>query len=222
MFSVQFAGTSFALALPLVFLARQRKTVLRKALKESTVAPPRRSVRSEPLTRKSTPVSDNVEVKSSSAHSSTPGTGELLSAISNVDFSTAIYAGKAFGIATGIVTVGGVALTLGIKSIMGVEDTKEFAERMRMLIWRGLPGLTSQIHRPPEEDDQGQPVSRPMEPVPSWKWEEAEKRLQDAYDKGGFPAWTQAAIKEMEDEWKVERARRQKEYGATEATELSP
>lgn len=60
--------------------------------------------------------------ESSAVEHSSPGTGELLSAISKVDFSTAIYAGKAFGIATGLVTVGAVALTLGVKAVMGVED----------------------------------------------------------------------------------------------------
>ncbi|KAG6856612.1 hypothetical protein H0H87_002567 [Tephrocybe sp. NHM501043] len=137
--------------------------------------------------------------------------------MSRVDFSTAMYAGKAFAIATGIVTVGGVVLTLGVKSILGVQDTKEFADRMRMLVWRGLPSLTSQIHRPPEEDDEGVPVPRSNEPDPTWKWEEAEKRLQEAYDRGGFPAWVQTAMKEVEDELKVERARRQREYDLAEA-----
>ncbi|KAG6853552.1 hypothetical protein C0991_003344 [Blastosporella zonata] len=220
--TVNFAGTSIALALPLVFLARQRKQVLRKALTESNAAPPRRSTKAVSVPRPSTFVYGGSEVKSSSSHFSTPGTSELLSAISKVDLSTGVYAGKAFAIATGIVTVGGVALTLGVKSLMGVEDTKEFAARMRTLVWRGLPGLTHQIHRPPEEDDLGVPVSRSMEPDPTWKWEEAEKRMQDAYDKGGFPAWIQTAMKEMEDELNVERARRQREDERTITRESLP
>ncbi|KAG6836309.1 hypothetical protein H0H93_009282 [Arthromyces matolae] len=96
--------------------------------------------------------------------------------------------------------------------------TKEFAARMRMLIWRGLPSLTSQIHRPPDENetDEGLRVPESMEPDPSWKWEEAEQRLQSAYKEGGFPAWVQVAMKEVEDEVKVERAKRQKEYESQE------
>lgn len=83
---------------------------------------------------------------------------------------------------------------------------------MRLAIWRRLPGLTSKIHRPPEVDDEGVPISESHEPDLEWSWEDAEKRLQAAYDEGGFPAWVQAAMHELEAELKVERARRQKEY----------
>lgn len=87
---------------------------------------------------------------------------------------------------------------------------------MRTLVWRYLPSLTSQIHRPPHENDQGVPISDSFEPDPTWKWEEAEKRLQASYQEGGFPAWTETAIKELENEVKIERARRQKEYESSE------
>ncbi|KAG6867886.1 hypothetical protein C0993_009817 [Termitomyces sp. T159_Od127] len=211
-----FAGTSIALAIPLVALARQRNSVLRKALSETNAAPPRRSVNLGRLNRASTPSSQTTEA-GASVHFSAPGTGELLSAISKVDSSTAIWAGKAFMIATGIVTVGGVALVVGVKSMMGVKDTKDFANRMRMLVWRCLPSLTSQIHRLPDEDDQSAPHSKSLDPDPTWKWEEAEKRLQASYQEGGFPAWTETAMKELESEVKIERARRQKEYESAEA-----
>ncbi|KAG6872783.1 hypothetical protein C0995_006703 [Termitomyces sp. Mi166 len=213
-----FAGTSIALAIPLVILARQRNSVLRKALSESNAAPPRRSANPGRVARQSTLSTSSSEAKASSVHFAAPGTGELLSAISRVDFSTAVWAGKAFVIATGLVTVGGVALVFGVKSLMGVKDTKEFADRMRMLVWHALPSLTSQIHRPPDESDQGSPTDESLEPDPTWKWEEAEKRLQAAYQKGGFPAWTETAIKEMEDEVKIERARRRKECELAKAS----
>ncbi|RDB27132.1 hypothetical protein Hypma_004571 [Hypsizygus marmoreus] len=215
-----FAGTSLALAIPLVVLARQRRTVLRKALNESTAAPRRRVGTTNPghLGRKSVPASSDAKADSAVEFSS-PGTGELLSAISRVDFSTAIYAGKAFGIATGIVTVSAVVLTFGVKALMGVQDTREFAQRMRMAIWTRLPGLTTQIHRPLEEDDDGVPIADSQEPDPEWNWEDAEKRLQGAYDKGGFPAWLKTAAKEMGEELKVERARRQKKYERAERKE---
>ncbi|KAF5380071.1 hypothetical protein D9615_006262 [Tricholomella constricta] len=217
-------GTSIALAIPLVFLARQRKNVIRKALNESSTAPPRRRGPASTGIAARKPISTasgtaETTSSSSSTEFKSPGTGELLSAISRVDFSTAIFAGKAFAIATGIVTVGGVALAVGVKSMMGVSDTREFADRMRMIVWRGLPSLTSKIHRPPEVGDEGVPVPVSMEPDPTWTWEEAEKRLQAAYDKGGFPAWVQTAMKEMEDELKVERARRQREYDLAERRE---
>ncbi|KAG5653468.1 hypothetical protein H0H81_000237 [Sphagnurus paluster] len=99
--------------------------------------------------------------------------------------------------------------------------TKEFAEKMRMLIWRGMPGLTSQIHRPPDVDAEDSVVPHSLEPDPTWKWEEAEKRLRVAYDDGGFPAWIQLAVKEMEDELKVERARRQRQFDHSQTKSLS-
>lgn len=113
------------MGIPLIYLARQRTSVVRTALKESSAAPPRRTGGSPTQLGRNTgtPLSEPVSNAASSVveHTS-PGTGELLSAISRVDFSTAIYAGKAFGIATGIVTVSAVALTLGVKSAMGVQD----------------------------------------------------------------------------------------------------
>ncbi|KAG6879388.1 hypothetical protein C0992_003102 [Termitomyces sp. T32_za158] len=214
---MSFVGTSIALAVPLVALARQRNSVLRKALSKTNAAPPRRSVNAGRFNRASTPSVQTSETGASSVHFSSPGTGELLSAISKADSSTAVWAGKAFAIATGIVTVGGIALVVGVKSMMGVKDTKDFANRMRTLICCCLPSLSSQIHRPPDDSDQGVPISESLDPDPTWKWEEAEKRLQASYKEGGFTAWTETAMKELEDEVKIERARRQKEYENAEA-----
>jgi hypothetical protein len=42
----------------------------------------------------------------------------------------------------------------------------------------------------------------------NWTWSEAEDRLREAFDKGGFPAWAEAAMKEMEAEGQVERRKR--------------
>ena len=95
-------------------------------------------------------------------------------------------------------------------------QTKEFADRMRILVWRSLPSLTSQIHRPPDENDQGLPNSESSEPDPTWKWEEAERRLQASYREGGFTAWIETATKELDNEVMIERARRQKEYESVE------
>lgn len=51
-----------------------------------------------------------------------PRVGELVSAISKADVSTAVYAGKAFMIATGIVMAGALAISFGVKTVMGVKD----------------------------------------------------------------------------------------------------
>ncbi|KAF8056533.1 hypothetical protein FPV67DRAFT_640644 [Lyophyllum atratum] len=206
-----FAGTTVALAIPLVMLARRRQNILRKSLNESSVAPPRRhgTTSGGRFASKPAAVLESSKSKSTALHASQ---GELLSEVSKTDLGGALFAGKAFAIATGIVTVGGVALTLGVKTVMGVRDTKEFGERMRMAVWKALPSLTTQIHRPPEVDDLGIPYTDSSEPDPTWDWEAAEKRLQAAYADGGFPAWLQTALKETEAEVKLERARRQKEY----------
>ncbi|KAG6832052.1 hypothetical protein H0H92_005474 [Tricholoma furcatifolium] len=206
-----FAGTSIVLALPLVYIARQRKTVLRKSLAASNAAPPRRSVAvgAGGVVRKTAAIPETTEFKSSSEHFSSPGMGEMLSAISRVDASMAKFAGKAFAIATGLVVVGAVGLTVGVQMVVGVDNVKDFAQRMRQVVWGSFPGLTSQIHRPLEENEEGIPASKTIEPDPSWKWEEAERRMQAAYDKGGFPEWSDTALREMEEELKVERAKRQ-------------
>lgn len=94
---------------------------------------------------------------------------------------------------------------------------------MRAAIWRGLPSLTNQIHRPrtvneEKEDDDDETVSTEVQSQdldPAWTWHDAEKRLQAAYDTGGFPSWAKMAITEMEAERKVERLRRQREYEDT-------
>lgn len=73
-----------------------------------------------------------------------------------------------------------------------------------------LPMISSRIHRPPESEDNveaGQRVQT-LADTP-WRWEDAEKRLRDAYDKGGFSGWAEAASKELEAEGELERLRRE-------------
>jgi hypothetical protein len=53
---------------------------------------------------------------------SSPGMGELISAISQVNQSTALLAAKAFVVATALVAVGGVTFTWAVKTTLGVED----------------------------------------------------------------------------------------------------
>jgi len=114
-------------------------------------------------------------------------------------------------IASGLVTVGALAIAFGVKTVMGVKDTQDFAQRMRMTIWKHMPDLTERIRRPPETEDEGVSFVSPSEVDPNWNWEDAEKRLQVAYDKGGFPAWMHLALKEMEAEMHVEKSKRQRE-----------
>lgn len=41
-----------------------------------------------------------------------------------------------------------------------------------------------------------------------WTWEQAENRLQIAYEEGGMSAWMKAAVNEMNAEEKMERTKR--------------
>lgn len=123
-FFSQFAGTTVALALPLVLLVRQRRTTLRNALQDSSAHPPRRvgSTTVAHISRTLGAVSsESASIKAPSPEDS-PRIGELVSVISKTDLSTALYAGKAFMIATGIVTVGALAISFGVKTVMGVKD----------------------------------------------------------------------------------------------------
>jgi hypothetical protein len=47
-----------------------------------------------------------------------------VSAVSKTDLGTAAYAGKAFMIATGIVTASALAISFGVKTVMGVKDVR--------------------------------------------------------------------------------------------------
>ena len=77
-----------------------------------------------------------------------------------------------------------------------------------------MPLLLSRVHRPPEgegDGEAGQQVKVLLDgDVGSvWKWEDAEKRLRDAYDKNGFSGWTEVVLKELEAEGELERLKRE-------------
>lgn len=82
---------------------------------------------------------------------------------------------------------------------------------MRLAIWKHLPTLSARIRRPPETDDEGSSLVSSSEVDPDWNWEDAEKRLQAAYDNGGFPEWIHVAVKEMHVEMQIETAKRRRE-----------
>ena len=124
----QFIGTSLALAIPLFMLHRQRISF--KILK--TPPPPRRSnTTSSSLTSlRGTPTSAFPSTSKQglgatsepSDISSSPGMGEIISAMSQMNQSTAFLAAKAFLVATGLVAVGGVTFTWAVKTTLGVEN----------------------------------------------------------------------------------------------------
>jgi len=106
-------------------LRRQRRSGFPSALNSS--APPprisRTSISQAPGSRAfphSTPL--GTSEKQSESEFSSPGVGELISAVSKADLSSTFMAFKAFGIATCLVAVGAVTVTWSVKSALGVKD----------------------------------------------------------------------------------------------------
>ncbi|KAG2134454.1 hypothetical protein DEU56DRAFT_809177 [Suillus clintonianus] len=210
------AFSSVALVAPIVMLRWYRRGVVPQNLQEAT-APPRRGrgqstlplpSHSPPIRfrRASQPVPREVQ-----AHPSPPKVP-----VSNKDdveqfFNSPLYTLKAFGIATAIVTLGATASIWGVMKALDARDTNEFAERLRHAVLTKLPVLSYRIYRPAETRQDGNdsaltenPASEPVE----WNWHEAENRLREAFDKGGFHSWASAALIEVEAEATVERAKR--------------
>ncbi|KAF8967265.1 hypothetical protein BDZ97DRAFT_1938200 [Flammula alnicola] len=197
---MQFIGTSLALAIPLLMIRRQRGSITRLSLKDSVAPSPRRGVSrsTAPLRPVSSSTSSSVAepvISSLRSESDSAGVGEMMSALSRMNASSALMAAKAFGIATALVAA------------------REFGQKMRYMLWKSVPSLTSRIHRPPETDEERQQVHRVAPFGEQWNWEQAEKRLMKAYEEGGFPLWAQTALREVEAEVRVERAKREREFG---------
>ncbi|EEB99147.1 hypothetical protein MPER_01228, partial [Moniliophthora perniciosa FA553] len=113
---------------------------------------------------------------------------------------------KAFGIATFAVTLGAVTLVWGVKNAMGVEDTQEFARRMRQLILTHMPILSSRIHGSLEDDPHNDEKSK--SDADGWNWDDAEKRLKNAFEQKGLAGWAEAAVDEIRAEEHAERKKR--------------
>ncbi|KZT66604.1 hypothetical protein DAEQUDRAFT_674700 [Daedalea quercina L-15889] len=130
------------------------------------------------------------------------------------NFNGALYSAKAFGIATLLVGAGAVTTVWGVQQALGVENTQEFAHRMRSFILRRMSFLSSRIHRPPDPEDGGNDSGTPRLHVNQtagtvgWSWPDAEQRLKAAYEEGGIMGWAEAAIRELEAEGEFERSKR--------------
>ncbi|KAF9476047.1 hypothetical protein BDN70DRAFT_882959 [Pholiota conissans] len=213
-----FIGTSLALAIPLLMLRRRGITKL--SLKDASAPPPRRAQPGATVPQtsaSSTAVSSSEPVVTSlRTEIETPSVGEMMSALSKMNASSALLAAKAFGIATALVVAGGAGIAWSVRTTMDVHDVRDFGQKMRYLMWKSMPDLTSRILRPPEFDEQHRHVAlHALEDVPleTWSWEQSQKRLQRAYDEGGFMLWAQMALREMELEARVEREKRERHFG---------
>ncbi|KAF9057020.1 hypothetical protein BJ165DRAFT_2358 [Panaeolus papilionaceus] len=222
-----FFGTSAALAIPLFMIYRRKGKALRVALNSTVATPPPRRTGTVSTSQlkanlaSSSAAAANVKEPAieSISEGLSPGTSELMHALAKMDKSTGLMAAKAFGIATALVVTGGVGLALGVKSLTGVQDAREFGQLMRTTMYTALPSLSSQIRRSPESEEERLDSLRlvPLGTEDTWTWEEADARLKKAYDEGGFPLWAQAALREMEAELRTERKKREREVQERQA-----
>lgn len=81
---------------------------------------------------------------------------------------------------------------------------------MRSFLWSMWPSLSNSIHRSPENEDERQESSRvtPYGAEEEWSVEASEERLKRAYQEGGVTLWAHIALRELEAEARVERAKR--------------
>ncbi|KAI0327620.1 hypothetical protein GY45DRAFT_1327392 [Cubamyces sp. BRFM 1775] len=213
------AFSTVAMTVPIWMLRRHRATTLGKTLAKAPPPPTRRSA------SKGIPIANPNATSLPPSQSSLPSTSPAAeSAKAGDDFNGALHCAKAFSIATLLVGVGAATTVWGVKRYMGVETTQEFADRMRSAILDRMPLLSARIHRPPAPEDEStidmsaSPSdssdivlsSSPLSPaeVEGWTWSAAEQRLKEAFDKDGFSGWAAAALRELEAEGRLERAKR--------------
>ncbi|KAH8089903.1 hypothetical protein BXZ70DRAFT_1041920 [Cristinia sonorae] len=212
--------TTVALAVPIVLLRRQWSSTVARSVKGAP--PPPRRVVTGPLSstaRPSQPVSKASAPVPPPRMKTSPAPTKPVTVNPDDRFNGAFYSVKAFGIATAMVTVGAVTTVWGVKLAMGVQDTKEFADRMRNLILTRMPILSSRIHRPPAPQDNPvdwTPELKSSSPLSGsdqneeleWSWPSAEKRLGNAFQERGFYGWFEAVLHELEAEGQAERRKR--------------
>ncbi|KAF9652381.1 hypothetical protein BDM02DRAFT_3109402 [Thelephora ganbajun] len=198
--------STVALSVPIVLLRRQR---VAQALTKAP--PPRRRAEPSQIPRAS-PTTAVPTARVEPIRAQAPKTPKA-ETLPDPGFNSALYSAKAFGVATTLVTVGAFIGVWAVQASLGVQNTEEFAMRMRKILMEKVPMLSSRIHRPPgseDDDEAGQQVQMFLDGAdPAWKWEDAEKRLTAAYDKDGFSGWAETALKELEAEGELERLRRE-------------
>ena len=93
-------------------------------------------------------------------------------------------------------------------------QVREFGSKMRFFLWKAMPSLTARIHRAPEMEEERRQLDHVVSAghEEEWNWEKAQRRLELAYNTGGFTLWAQMAMREVEAEARVERAKREKEF----------
>jgi hypothetical protein len=92
---------------------------------------------------------------------------------------------------------------------------------MRKFVLTKMPVLSARIHGSHLDEKATESSTPSLSPSGSeeWTWHAAENRLSAAYNEGGVSAWAEVALRELEEEEKVERRKRNtmKEEGARKA-----
>ncbi|KAG8216280.1 hypothetical protein J3R82DRAFT_6337 [Butyriboletus roseoflavus] len=133
-------------------------------------------------------------------------------------FNAPLYTFKAFAIATAIVMSSATASVAGIMAYLDVRNQSllhacEHGYHNPCRCWQ----LKSIVFPTFHDSVDGDPVllaaatPRHESSTPTaFNEDAAQQRLAEAFDKGGFDAWGEAAAREMEAETEVERSRRSK------------
>jgi len=84
---------------------------------------------------------------------------------------------------------------------------QDFHEKMRLHISSMLPNLSSTVHRPVASnpkinggDIEASSLAAVIKDhdIDSWTWDAAKERMNEAYERGGAPAWLAAVARELE------------------------
>ncbi|KDQ06532.1 hypothetical protein BOTBODRAFT_39535 [Botryobasidium botryosum FD-172 SS1] len=124
----------------------------------------------------------------------------------------AVYAFKAFGVASAIVGVSAGVSVLAVQWVTGITDLEEFGSHMRRSIRTNMPVLQSRLYRrtpDPSSDSHENEDTRTQNEAfaANWTLPEAELRLQAALDEGGLLQWAKQALIEFEGEREANRNR---------------
>jgi len=119
----------------------------------------------------------------------------------------AVYAFKAFGVASAVVGVSAAVSILAVKWVTGINDLEEFGSHMRLSIRTNMPVLQSRLYRPNPLTGEEETQADNKAFAASWTLPEAELRLQAALDEGGLLQWAKQALIEFEGEREANRNR---------------
>ncbi|KIO28821.1 hypothetical protein M407DRAFT_242872 [Tulasnella calospora MUT 4182] len=102
-------------------------------------------------------------------------------------FNPAFYTFGAFGAATAAVWASAALGVFAVHRITGASSLEDFSFVVRDQIYRTFPGLNEKLY--------GDVGSAP--PESRWSWDDAERRLEIAYEEGGLSKWATQAQEEM-------------------------